>query len=289
MRPLYQATNFRRAILAELEAKQLLQRDLAHVLGRSEAWLSLVLSGRKSLDPEMVDPVAEFFGLDAAAIEYLGALVDLENPSRFARAAAWASVQATQTQLASLHMGDEYVALYEHWYIQAVSELVRCEGFRPNPEWIAAALQPTIPVAQAEDALTCLLRLGMIEPDGRGGLRASAQADSWTPSIVQAGAIANAVARMGDEVAVLARDAVHATKVNERHRGSAVFTLPEGVIEEMIASLQAMERRVITDAERAHGKRNRVYLLSIHLFPVSLYTDSEELVTLAENTSESEP
>ena len=275
-RPIYHATDYRRAILAELQALGLLQRDLARALDRSEGWLSLVLSGRKSLDPQMVDAVGELLGLDASALRYLGALVDLENPSRFARTAAWASVQAIQQQIAALKTDESYVALYESWYVQAVSELARCEGFRSDPVWIASVLQPEITVEQAEYALTCLLGLGLLAPDGEGGL-ATAQPSSFTPSIVPEGPISQAIVRMSEDVALLARDAVRSAQSNERHRSASIIALPEGAIEELIASLQDMERRLIAEAEGDGGPRSRVYLLSLNLFPVSLYTDSAAL------------
>lgn len=271
---MYQTTDFRRVIIMELEARGLLRRDLAQAIGRSEAWVSLMLKGRP-LDPELTEPIAAFFGFDAEQTRYFGALVDIENPSPRARQAAWATVQATQQQQQSAEQFTEDVAsAYGCWYVQAIGELARCEGFRADPTWIASVLQPQITIEQAAEALTRLVRIGVLVPDEQGGLQASGK-DAWSPTMLPRGIISEAAARYHTDAAALSQQALRAARNNERHHGGMVFAISEDQYPAVEAALHELERHLVLAAQQAPGTPNRVYLLGLQLFPISQFTDCE--------------
>lgn len=58
-----------------------------------------------------------------------------------------------------------------HWYYPAVRELSAHPDFRPEPDWIAAQLLPPIKVAEARQALSLLLELGLLVEDDCGRVR----------------------------------------------------------------------------------------------------------------------
>jgi uncharacterized protein (TIGR02147 family) len=274
MSRMYQTTDYRKAISAELEARQLLRRELAQALGRSESWLSLMFKGERPLDPELVEGVAGFLALDLEETAYLGALVDLENRSPRARRAAWATIHTIQRQRAATHLSEDIVTIYASWYTMAIGELARCEDFRPDPTWIAATLQPPITVEQAEEALTRLVRLGMLVPDERGGLRQS-EVDGWSPTDLPPGPISEACARFHEDALRLAQQAVRGARHNERHVSGLVLAIPEGRYKAVVTALRELERHLVLEAEQDEAQPNRVYVLGMQIFPVSLYSDSE--------------
>ena len=77
------------------------------------------------------------------------------------------------------HLGDGAAALFlcntQRHYV-AVRELALAPGFRPDPAWIARTLRPPIHPDDARDALDLLCSVGLLRPDGKGGLR---QGDSF--------------------------------------------------------------------------------------------------------------
>jgi uncharacterized protein (TIGR02147 family) len=54
---------------------------------------------------------------------------------------------------------------FSAWWIPAVHELARCQGFKPEAEWVASALRPAISVEQATEALELLECLDLLDQD----------------------------------------------------------------------------------------------------------------------------
>lgn len=271
--PLYDATDYRRAITATLAARGLLQRSLAQALERSEGWLSLVLSGQRVLDPDLVDGIAAFLGFDPDRSLYFSALVDLDSRSPRTKRAAWSTVQATQRQRSAAQFTEDIARAYASWYVAAITELARCDGFRADPAWIASTLQPQVSVAEAEAALMLLVRLGQLVPDDEGGLRPGSEI--WSASELPPGPISEAIARLHRDALGIAVDAIDTARYNERHNGTVIFAISEERYAAFLAQLRELERQLVSAATEPGDDPNRVYLLSLQLFPVSGYTDTE--------------
>lgn len=274
---LYDTTDYRRFLREALDVRQLTGADFARSLDRSEAWLSMVLKGRRALDPEMVEPVASALRLDATQTAYFAALVDLHSRSTRSRRLAWATVQATQRHVAASGALDADVAiqLLSRWYVSAILELAACDGFRADPRWIARTLVPPIGPVEAEEALTLMLRVGVLVPDDAGGLRPDSSR-TWSPHMLPRGAVSSAVREHHRTMLAIAAAAIDQAVSNERHVSSATFALPESVYGELVARLREMERELAVVAGQRPEPANRVYQLGIQLFPVSLYTDTED-------------
>jgi uncharacterized protein (TIGR02147 family) len=275
---LYQTTDYKLAIVRELQARGLYHRDLARALGRSDGWLSLALRGDRPLPPSLVDAVAAFLGLDAEETAYLGALVELASQSPRARRAAWVTVAAIQRQRAAADLTEDVAAAFASWYVAAIAELARCDGFRPDPQWIARTLHPPICAEQAEEALTRLIRLGLLLPDEVGGLRPGPE--TWSQSDLPEGPISEAAATLHRSAMQLGQDAIEAFRFNERHHSSMVLAIPEARFAAVQGLLRELERQLALEASDEPGAAppNRVYLFGLQLFPVSLYTDAEPWV-----------
>ncbi|MEQ1503700.1 MAG: TIGR02147 family protein [Myxococcota bacterium] len=273
MDPLYQTTDWRTFLLLRLDQLELLRKDLAAAVEMTEGWLSNVLTGRRRLDPELVPRLADALRLDADGTAYFEALADLENESRRARRAAWAVVAANQRHQAAAALRHDELEALTRWYVGAVLELARCEGFRADPRWIAAALRPTIPVETASEALSTLIRLGMLQPDEHGGLVPTPEV--WSPSEIRGRDASIAVATNHRATLALAIDALHTGQPNERRVTGTIVAVSEGHYATVVAKLRDLERELVTLASDDPGVRNRVYHFGIHWIPCSEYTDAE--------------
>ncbi|MEZ4235630.1 MAG: DUF4423 domain-containing protein [Myxococcota bacterium] len=270
---IYETTDWRAAVLGLLRQRGLLRRDLAQALDRSTSWLSLALRGDRELVPEHLEPMVALFRLDPEEAAYLSALVDLTERSPRARRAAWAAVSAIQRQRAAADVPVEVVAAFAHWHVAAIAELARCDGFRADPVWISRTLQPRIGVAAAQEALTRLIRLGLLVPDDEGGLEAGPR--TWSPSDLPEGPVSEAAAVLHDSVLELGRSALRAFRFNERHHASLVLALSEARLGNVQALLRELERQLVVAAEEGSAAPNRLYLLGLQIFPISLYTDAD--------------
>jgi uncharacterized protein (TIGR02147 family) len=274
--PVLDTTDYRTALQVALAHRGALQRDLARAVGRSEGWLSNILSGKRKLDPAQVPALSAALGLDDEVGAYLSALVDLESSSERVRASGWATVQASQRQRAAGHLSEDVAQAFGQWHVGAIAELARCEGFRAEPAWIAATLDPPISVAEAEAALTLLVRLELLVPDGAGGLRGGAP--TWSPSDLPPGPISEAAATLHRDALQLAAGALRGSRHNERHHSTTTLAVPEARLAAFLSRLRELERELLAAEGPASGEvPNRVYLLGIQLFPVSRYTDADPL------------
>ena len=272
---LYDTTDYRRFLSAALARQDRTRRELAQALERSDAYVSLVLSGSRRLDPDLVEPAARFVKLDEDETAYLSALVDLDSRSPRARRSAWAVVQARQRHHAvSDGFNEDIAAMYERWYIPAIFELAACESFRPDPRWIAGTLCPRITHAQAEEAIMLLVRLGRLEPDDEGGLR-RVEPQLWSPVQLPPGEVAERAATSHRATLSLASEGLDRFRFNERHILSFTAALSEERYEALLARLEEVELELVHLATEPDTTPNRVYHLAFQLFPMSLFSDTD--------------
>jgi uncharacterized protein (TIGR02147 family) len=269
---LLDTTDWRSLVKLRLQERGGLRRELAQRLGRSEGWLSLVLSGARSLDPELVPPLVSALELDAETAAYFAALVDLQNPSERARRTAFAAVQAKQRQRASPELRQEGLVAISRWYIPVILELASCEGFRMDPAWVAAILCPPIPEAEAQEALTALVRLGLLVLDAAGAVVVAQ--DIIFPSVVPGGEQSEIAASLHRRTMELGAEAFQTARNSERHHGTISMALSEAQFERIKARLREVEQELVLLASEDTGSQDRVYQLQFQLFPLSLYTDS---------------
>jgi uncharacterized protein (TIGR02147 family) len=266
---LLDTTDWRSLVKLRLQQRGGLQRELAQKVGRSGGWLSQVLSGR-DLDPELVPQLAAALELDAETSEYLAALVDLHNTSDRAKRTAFAAVQAKQRQRASPELREEVMVAISRWYVPGILELASCEGFRMEPAWIGAILSPPVPEAEVQEALTALVRLGVLVLDEAGSVVAR---DVITPSVLPRGEKSDLAASLHRRTMELAAESLQTAHNSERHHGTMSLALSEEHFERIKARLREVEQELALLASQDPGPKDRVYQLQFQLFPLTLFTD----------------
>lgn len=273
---LYGTKDYRRFLREELKRQGKTSAELGEAIDRSKAYVSLVLSGSRKLDPEVVGNAAKLLGLDEHEEAYLGALVDLESPSERARRAAMTVVQARQRHHeVSDEFSEDAAAVFELWYVPAVFELVGCEGFRADPAWIAQTMYPPISETQAEEALAILQRLGRLEDDGEGGLQQRV-VELWSPADLPPGVATRVGLGSHRTMMALAADSLREFKYNERYVAGITTAMTEAQYEWAMGRIKEVMLELVAMPDAPEGESpNRVFHLSAQLFPLSLYTDTE--------------
>jgi uncharacterized protein (TIGR02147 family) len=160
-----------------------------HVGAGSAGWFADVVKGRTSLAGAQAIKLAHLFKLKPTETDYFESMVffgqagSLEERNRyFQKMMAFKEVRADM-------VGMDRLEFYSKWYHGAVRELLFFYPFRGDYAELARKLSPPIRQAEARDSVSLLERLGMVEPNGRGGYRskeAVLQKDPSFPSVVMA-------------------------------------------------------------------------------------------------------
>jgi uncharacterized protein (TIGR02147 family) len=166
----YHHLDWRALVRSALTHRGWTQRELAQRVGMSEANLSVLLKGRgRRLGAEWSPAFCAALNLGEHEARWFTALVDRESDSERARDAAELYLRTRLAQLRSATPEQDVVDAQGDWRVNVIQELASCEGFRPDPAWIARALEPEITVAEAAAAWETLLRTGLVRPRDDGG------------------------------------------------------------------------------------------------------------------------
>ena len=248
------------------------QAELGRHLERARSWVSAMLSGTRRLKPSLAPKVADFLNLDDEDRAFFLALVDLEEGgSEHGRRQALSIIRSMAILRSMEERRQDQLYAIEKWYVACVLELAKCEGFRPDPRWIARTLNPPITVIQATQAVTLLIRLGLLDVEGR------ASPDATLPlftalDVPERGR--EAARRFHRDTMGLAGGASDRFYEGERHLGSGCFAVSEQDFDEIRERFREAYIQVIADVSASRGTPNRVYAFAVGLFPMSDYTDS---------------
>lgn len=240
-------------------------RAFARKSGQSSPSLLLsVIDRKRNLTPATTEGFLKALGLDAEAGQYFVALVALDQADTpQIRANAWEQVRATRRFRESRQLDDDAVHYLSRWYIPAIREFATCEGFRPDPKWLASRLRPRITVEQATEALEVLTALGMlVEKDGK---LVAAEGSIVTPHEVAGMAALNYHVGMLDR----AREALIKTPSAERHFCAVTVSLPATMLPELKRELDAIQERLLERCAAATGPRRAAYQINLNLFPLT--------------------
>ena len=232
---------------------------------RSPSLLLHVIDGKRNLTPTTLEGFARAIGLKGDDLAYFSALVQLDQADTpDARNRAWEHVRATRRFREARPIEGDGFEYLSHWRHPAIRELATCEGFRPDPAWIAQTLRPAIRVDEAQASLELLFRLGLIVREADGAVRAR-DVSVVTPHEVASLAALNYHRGMLER----AREAVATTPSAERHFCAVTVAIPESMIPTLKRELAAMQERLLDQCDSGEGARTRVMQVNLHVFPLS--------------------
>jgi uncharacterized protein (TIGR02147 family) len=150
----------------------------------SPNFLKLVIDGQRNLTAQSAEKFAAALGLSSKETAFFRELVGFNQATTAAEKNRYferiGSYRRHRAVRALERQAFEYLS---RWYYPAVRELVSCQGFRDDPEWIAAQLIPPITPAEARRALDLLLELGLLERGDDGTLQQGAPLLSTGPEV----------------------------------------------------------------------------------------------------------
>lgn len=246
-------------------------RQAAAKVGCSPALLSAVQGGTRDLHPPHTEKLAALVTDDGDTHAYFLALVDYEQGDTLARKReALRRVMSMRRFRTGRRLVDSTWDLFAHWYIPAITELARCEGFREDPAWIAEVMRPRITVEQATEALVVLQEGGYLARGEDGRLQPTDAVFRTDHEVARVERIA--VAEWHRAMLERAREALDTLPADERHFASASLPMSPELVKELKAVISAFMEDVTSRTTGHPSERERVYQLGVQLFPVSART-----------------
>lgn len=138
----------------------------------SPNFLKLIIDGQRNLTATTAEKFAKALDLNAQETEFFCELVVFHQAESAAeKNRSYERIGKYRQHRSTRDLERDAFEYLSHWYYPAIRELVTCQGFREDHEWIANALIPPITPTQAKRSIELLLKLGLIERDASGALR----------------------------------------------------------------------------------------------------------------------
>jgi uncharacterized protein (TIGR02147 family) len=154
------------------------------------------------------------------------------------------------------------------WYHYAILELLTVDGFQASPRWIALNLGIKVP--EATDALERLMRLGMIKRTAAGGFVLSPESHT-TVGTPHASA---ALRKLQKQMLSMAIEALEETPMEERDQSAMTMAIDSRLLPEAKERIKKFRRSLCAFLQEGR-KRDRVFHLSVSLYPVSKRSGSK--------------
>lgn len=135
----------------------------SRLIGVSDSYLKLVVSGRRSLNLDKARLLAKKFRFKEPAISYFLTLVMRDHARTPALQRYYDGVLLTYRKVSLTYSQKKYANIFNDVLMWEIFSLIGIEGFDPDPKWIARKLRrKSGSVARIERALADLIRLGSV-------------------------------------------------------------------------------------------------------------------------------
>lgn len=240
-------------------------RSLARASKLSPSYLSMVLSGHRSLSAvalEQLGPHLAFSETEAKYCELLRAIVEESTPER--REAALNKLQKLKAYRD--HFPREFVTFryLSNWYCVAIREMSSMPDFQEDPTWIQSRLREKIPLPEITKALEFLKENGLLQ----------ARNDPTNLDCV-GGVYRLALRQLHREMLQQTAEAIESVASDERHILGHVLSIPQARLPELKAILDETLKRIeklSSDAKNADS----VYHVSLTAVPLTENPEGEK-------------
>ena len=140
------------------------RRALARDLGVSSSYINSLLNGKKPLPIERIEKISELLGMDELekSLLHRAWLNDIGFSDFLV-----GKINSTTEKLYNYYVASAaQLAVFDPWYNVVVLDLICCDNFQNNPDWISKKVG--IKKKEAQESLNLLKKLGLIkEVDGK--------------------------------------------------------------------------------------------------------------------------
>ena len=271
----YEYLDYRRFLADWFAAKKAANPKYSHRLFarrcgiKNPSLLHHVIERRRNLTDQSLAAFVQGLGLPTREADFFRWLVDLDQATHpDARNRAWEQISATRRFRDARRIEHDAFEYLSNWAFPAIRELAHRSDFRADPEWIGRQLQPTIPTADAQNALDVLCRLGLLV-ESEGTLVPTEASVATAPEVSRL-----AVAAYYQGVLARAAESVERFVGTERHLVSVTVGVPASLLPTLKAEANAFLERVMHLCDASSEDTDRIMQMNLQLFPLT--TSREE-------------
>lgn len=236
----------------------------------SPNFLKLVIEDKRNLGPSSVGQFARALDLATREREFFRELVAFNQATSAAEKNEHFERLGKYRKHRKVHKLDRDMFDYlSHWYYPAIRELVNCDGFQEDPQWIADHILPRISMSQAQQGLEILLTLGLIIRDDAGRIQ---QGDSLVSTGPEVRSLA--VGNFHRQMIARAADSIEAVEQKDREISGVTVALSQkgfSLLKQKIHELRA-ELLELSELEKSP---TRVVQFNFQAFPLGIIKEEE--------------
>ncbi len=236
-------------------------RAFARTLGLSPGALSQIMAAKRFPSIALTEKIATLLGLEPEErVSFLASITEMHRARALKRIPRALKNLKPSPPAWNSELPSEAFRVLSDWHHFAILELTFLPGFQAKGQWIASQLG--ISKAEAVLALQRIMGLGILTCDGRGKWR---KKDALLAS-ADPGLTSSAHRKRQRQILEKAIVALEETPFDERDQSAVTMAIDPSRIPEAKRRIREFRRELCAFLEG--GKRERVYELSISLFPL---------------------
>jgi len=240
-------------------------RALARTSGLSESYLSMTLSGSRTITLVKLEKLSRFIGLDVAAQSYLGWLHTIvESTDEEERLGALKKLQRFRKYQAANSNEIETYEYLTNWHYVAIREMAALPEFNLDPKWIRSRLKEKIPLQEIRAAIDFLVEHKFIELDEKGHCKRPSKSVHG-----KTGVLKPALTQFHRKMLTQACDSIDSTPTEERNISAHTAAIPKSKVDRAKKILEEARSQIIALTEGAGPDANEVYHFAFLAFPLT--------------------
>jgi len=233
----------------------------------SPNFLKLVIEGKRNLGSASVEQFIGALELGTNEAAFFRDLVSFNQaPTPEERNSHFARIRKHRKYRSVKKLEHNTFEYLSHWYYPAIRELVGCQGFIEDPEWIGRCLEPNLSAPQVSHAIDVLLKLGVLERDAAGCLVQGEPLLSTGPE-VRSLAVGNFHRQMMHQAAL----SIGAVGPTEREISGTTVALSPSGFEMFKRKIQEL-RRELLELSASETAPTKVVQFNFQAFPLARVT-----------------
>jgi len=250
-------------------------RAWARKLGlASNATLSLMLSGKRSIPRKYIPIFVSELGLSSQEAIYFESLVELQK-ARGSRARSFylERAQILRPKNAPSFVELESLRTLSHPLHMALLEMCELRNFSPDSKTIRKRLREPVSVRDIEDMIERLIGLGLLKESKTGQLQKTHKAISTRPDVVDAGS-----REYHRKVAMLAAVAIDEQALDEREFNGYAINVQRSALPKAKKLIRRFIEEFSGEVEADPGDGEETYQLNLQFFSLTKNQNPKETI-----------
>jgi len=238
---------------------------------QSTSSLTKVLHGQRQAGSELASKFIRYFEFnhkEAAYFEDLVSLAKLKHDPRLS-VLLMEKMEREHPDGAIRILSDDEFKLISEWYPYAIRQLVKRKRFVESPNWIAQQFRFHLSPTEAVNALSLLLRLGLLKRDAKGRLRHAVSKVDTSSDVAS-----EALKRHYEQLFAQTTQAIRTVPVLERELTATTFLMKSEDLPRAKEYIRKLREDFVRQFESEEG--DGVFRVQLQLLPLTKFHPKKE-------------